>query len=147
MIVNSVGTVTGTSTQAVNLVSYALTFDSFKDKEFVIFNDSDYSYYIVWGDLKHEGNKVVSSGEIEYIRYYRISSSGYNNYYTYEVGEDSSFVLNLSNEYIVTTNVDGVGFVSNTYEQHNFYHETGLFCILLVSMVFAIMIKTFRRDS
>lgn len=141
------GTVTGTSSQAVNLINYALTFDSFPGSEFIIFNDSDYSYYIVWGDLKREGERVISSGEVEYVHYYRTSSSGYSNYYTYEVGRDVSFVVNLSTEYICTTSIEGSGFVSSTYVQHEFYHNAGILFIFAVSMLFAMMIKSFRRDG
>lgn len=142
-----VGTVTGTSSQAVNLLNYALTFDSFAGSEFIIFNDSDYSYYIVWGDLKREGDRVVSTGSVEYIHYYRVSASGYSTYYTYQTGTDDGFILNLSNENICTTNVEGTGFVSSTYVQHEFYQNAGVLLILAVSMVFAIMVKSFGRGS
>lgn len=143
-ISNLAGTVTSSSSQAVNLLNYAMTFDSFKFSEYVIFNDSDYSYYIVWGDLKNENGKVTSSGAVDYIRYYRISSSGYNNTYVYDVGSDGSFDLSLSEEYICTSNVPGAGFRSQVGEEYEFYNSASMFLIFAVAMLFAIMIKSFR---
>lgn len=146
-IASLAGTVTGTSSQAVNLLNYALTFDTFKDSEFIIFNDSDYSYYIVWGDLINDDGKIVSSGSVDYIRYFRTNVSGYTSTYSYEVGKDDSFVLNLSDEYICTTSVAESGFVSSTYVQHEFYRNAGILFVFAVSMIFAIMLKMFRRDG
>jgi len=40
-----------TSSQAENLIDYASSYESFMDSDFVVFHDSQYSYYIVWGDL------------------------------------------------------------------------------------------------
>lgn len=142
---NLVGTVSSTSTQAVNLLNYAMSFDSFNGSEYVIFNDSEYSYYIVWGDLTHEGGQVTSFGAIEYIHYYRTSSTGYTNNYIYEFGSDSSFGLSLSSEYICTTNIQGVGFRSQVGEQYEFYNSASMLLIFAVAMIFAIMLKVFRR--
>lgn len=144
---NLVGTVSSTSTQAVNLLNYAMSFDSFNGSEYVIFNDSEYSYYIVWGDLKHEDGQVSSSGAVEYIHYYRTSTSGYNSVYSYAVGNDSAFDLALSEEYICTSNVTGVGFRSQVGEQYEFYNSASMLLIFAVAMIFAIMLKVFRRDG
>lgn len=141
------GTVTSTSSQAVNLLAYAMSFDSFRGSEYIIFNDSEYSYYIVWGDLYEENGKIVSDGNIEYIRYYRTSSSGYTNIYQYALGSDSSFVLSLSEEYICTTSVDNVGFVSSVHQEYGFYQSAIMLMVFVVAMVFAIMIKNFRGGA
>lgn len=141
------GTVTSTSTNAVNLLNYAMSFNSFYGSEYVIFNDSEYSYYIVWGDLEHEDGQVTSSGAVEYIHYYRTSTSGYTSNYIYESGVDSSFGLSLSSEYICTTNLQGVGFVSQVGEQYEFYNSASMLLIFAVAMIFAIMLKVFRRDG
>lgn len=148
MEINSlVGTVTGSSTQAVNLLTYAMSFDSFNGSEYVIFNDSEYSYYIVWGDLKYAEGQVISSGTVEYIRYYRTNSSGYSGSYSYIVGDDSSFILYLSDEYITTSNIEEVGFRSQVGEQFDFYNNASMLLIFAVAMIFAIMLKVFRRDG
>ena len=141
------GTVTSTSTQAVNLLNYAMSFDSFAGSEYVIFNDSEYSYYIVWGDLVYEDGGISSKGEVEYIHYYRTSSSGYTGTYLYECGNDSSLVLSLSDEYICTSNVAGVGFVSQVGEQYEFYNTATMLLVFAVAAIFAIMIKVFRREG
>lgn len=141
------GTVSPTSTQAVNLLSYAMSFDSFENSDYIIFNDSDYSYYIVWGKLFEENGKVVSDGEVEYIRYYRTSSSGYTGTYQYVSGSDDSFSLSLSKEYICTSSVDNVGFISTSYQQYRFEQSALMLFVLLVAMVFVIMIKNFRGGA
>lgn len=148
MVINSmVGSVQGTSTNAINLLTYAMSFDSFKGSEYVIFNDSDYSYYIVWGDLKHENGRIVSEGSVRYIRYYRTSSSGYSGTYVYVDGEDDSFMLTLSDEYITTSNIAEVGFRSQVGEQYEFYNSASMLLVFAVAMIFAIMLKVFRREG
>lgn len=142
-----VGTVSSTSSQAVNLLNYAMSFDSFRNSEYIIFNDSEYSYYIVWGDLYEQNGKVVSNGDVEYIRYYRTSASGYNSVYTYGYGSDRNFSLSLSQEYICTTSVANVGFVSSAYQECGFYQSAIMLMVFVVAMVFAIMIKNFRGGA
>lgn len=145
MVISSLqGSVTSTSSQASNLLSYAMGYHSFQNSEFIIFNDSEYSYYIVWGDLKNEDGKIVSSGEVEYFRYYRTSSSGYTSNYVYDYGSDGSFSLTLSDEYICTTSVAESGFVSSTFLDYKFKQGSLLLFVFLVAAVFAIMIKSFR---
>lgn len=145
MVVSSLdGSVTSTSSQANNLLSYAMGFDSFRNSDFIIFNDSEYSYYIVWGDLKNEDGTIVSDGAVEYIRYYRTSSSGYSSSYSYEVGNDEVFSLSLSEEYICTTSVAESGFVSSTYLDYRYKQGTLILFMFILAMVFAIMVKSFR---
>lgn len=141
------GTVSSTSSQAVNLLNYAMSFDSFRNSEYIIFNDSENSYYIVWGELYEKDGKVVSDGEVEYIRYYRTGTSGYTNSYTYESGSDSTFSLALSDEYITSTSVNNVGFVSSVYQEYGFYQSALMLMVFVVAMVFAIMIKNFRGGA
>ena len=145
MVISSLhGSVTSTSSQASNLLSYAMSYHSFQNSEFIIFNDSENSFYIVWGDLKNENGKIVSSGEVEYFRNYRTSSSGYSSTYVYDYGSDGSFSLSLSDEYICTTSVNESGFVSSTFLDYKFKQGSLLLFVFLVAAVFAIMIKSFR---
>ena len=141
------GTVSSTSSQAVNLLNYAMSFDSFRNSEYIIFNDSENSYYIVWGDLYEKDGKVTSNGEVEYIRYYRTGTSGYANSYAYQSGSDSTFSLALSDEYITTTSVDNVGFVSSVYEELEYYQTSLMLIVFAVAMMFAVMVKNFRGGA
>lgn len=141
------GTVTSTSSQAVNLLNYAMSFDSFKGSDYIIFNDSEYSYYIVWGDLSYDEGFVESSGAVQYIRYYRSSTSGYTGNYSYTTGSDSDFSLALSTEYICTSSVPMAGFTSQVGEQYEFYNSASMLLVFAVAMIFAIMLKVFRRDG
>lgn len=140
---NMVGTVTSTSSQAINLINYAMSFDSFHDSDYVIFNDSEYSYYIVWGKLENE-NGQVTGDDVEYIHYYRTSTSGYTSNYVYEVGSDTSFVLSLSSEYVPTSNVTEVGFVSQQVVQNDFTSDIVWLLTFGVAFLFVIMMKQLR---
>lgn len=139
------GTVASTSSQAVNLINYAMSFDSFHGSDYVIFEDSDYSYYIVWGNLENQNGQVVGE-DVEYIHYYRTSSSGYTNNYVYEVGSDTSFVLSLSDEYVATSNVSEVGFVSQQIVQNDFTSDIVWLLTFGVAFLFVIMIKQLRGN-
>lgn len=140
MTVNSLyGTVTSTSSNAINLLYRAFNYESFKDSDYIIFQNEQYSYYIVWGDLKEENGRVIGS-DIEYVRYYRTdNSSGYNYTYQYDYGTDSSFSLTLSDEYQTTSNIEGVGFVSLAAVQYDYYSQASEeFMSVLDLFVFAV---------
>ena len=141
------GTVSSTSSQAVSLLNYAMSFDSFRNSEYIIFNDSENSFYIVWGELYEESGRIRSTGDISFIHYFRTSTSGYNNAYTYECGSDSAFELVLSDDYVCTTSIANVGFVSSTYQEYGFYQSALMLMVFVVAMVFAIMIKNFRGGA
>lgn len=134
-----------TSSNAINLINYAMSFNSFKDADYVVFQDSQYSYYIVWGDLEVEGERVysVGDGDVEYIHYYRSSGSDYTNTYLYQYSVTDSFSLNKG-EYVPTSNIPTVGFMSDTYNTYANYQLFGEFLILAVSFLFVIMLKSLR---
>lgn len=140
---NMVGTVTSTSSQAINLINYAMSFDSFHGSDYVIFNDSEYSYYIVWGKLDNVNGQVTGEN-VEYIHYYRTSTSGYSTNYLYEAGADRSFVLSLSSEYVATSNVSEVGFVSQQVVQNDFTSDIVWLLTFGVAFLFVIMAKQLR---
>ena len=132
----------GTSSQAVNLLNYAMNFDSFRDSDFVIFNDEQYSYYIVWGkDFTYTSSTVVGS-DVEYVRYYRSGSTGSYQYY-YTKGSENSFSLTYDN--LVTSNLNEVGVVSPTYETYEYQYNTTLLFILAISLLFGMMLRGFRK--
>lgn len=125
-----------------NLLSLAQNYDSFRNSKFVIFSDSQYSYYIVWGkDIKLENNRLVGS-KIEYLRYYRINSS-YDYQYTY--GIDTTF--NLTSSYFNTSNIDGYGFVSMNNLEYRYYYDQKNNFILLIAFAFLIAVTCMKRSN
>lgn len=144
------GTVSSTSSNANNLIYYAASFDSFNGADYVIFNDAQYSYYIVWGDLE-KSNGVVGGSDVYFIHYYRTDTSGYTGTYEYESGNFTDFNLKLDSEYLTVSNIPEVGFISLVSEQLDFYENNVEFqldlFVLAVSILFAIMLCNFRRTD
>lgn len=132
--------VSSTSSQAVNLVNYAANFESFIDSDFVIFCDSQNSYYIVWGDLENN-NGIISGSDVEYIHYYR--TDNYNSY-TYQYGTENSFGLNPDN--LCTSNIENFGFRSSAYETFKLNDSIETALIFITGFLFVIMITRLRRD-
>lgn len=133
-----------TATQTENLLNYATNLDSdFFEKDFVIFRDSQNSYYIVWGDLVYSNNSVTG-GEIDYIRYYR--PDGTMNTYTYKVGSDNTFTLSNIN-YLVTSNIDGLGISSPTYNSYYYEHKSMMLSIFMSSCLSGIFILKLTRKE
>lgn len=93
--------VTSTSTQAVNLVNFAMSYEDFVTSDYVVFCNEQNSYYIVWGDLSYNDSSV-SGSDVQYLRYYR-AGSGTSYQYTYQYGTDSSFKLTPS--HMCTSNI------------------------------------------
>ena len=147
VVSNLYGTVTCTSTQASNLLYMAMNYESFKNSEYIIFQDEQYSYYIVWGDLYIEDGVVKEVESIEYIHYYRSGSSNYDYTYVYEYGTDTSFDLYLDSTYQTTSNIPGVGFVSMVSAQYNFYSSASDFYIFGTALLFVVMICALRGTS
>lgn len=105
------GDMGSTSSNTENLLLYAKNLDSnFIEKDYVIFRNEQYSYYIVWGDLTFNGSSVTGS-DVDYIRYVRDNSM----LYSYDVGVDQTFTLSNIN-YLVTSNVNGLGIASPIFE-------------------------------
>lgn len=136
--------VVSSSTQANNLLNFAMSYESFRDSDFVIFCDQQYSYYLVWGDLTVSDAGVVSGADVEYIRYYREGDS-YSSSYVYNYGTDVSFGLNPSD--MVTSNLPDYGFSSELYRTYISQFELKHFLILLSSFCFVLMILRLRGSS
>lgn len=136
-----------TASQSILLLNFAQNQKSFANKDFVIFADDDYSYYIVWGDLEYSStNDLILADDIEYAHYYRASSSGYNTYYNLDVGTDTILQLDLDN-HMVVSNLDNVGYASVLYEEYQFYNNMSSFVLFGISFLFGIMIVMFRLRS
>lgn len=132
-----------TATQTENLLNYAINQDSdFLEKDFVIFRDSQNSYYIVWGDLAYSNNSVTG-GEIDYIRYYRPDGQ---TVFTYLVGNDTSFTLSNIN-YLVTSNIDGLGISSPTFNTMHYEYKSMMLSIFITSCLSGIFILKLTRKE
>lgn len=135
--------VTSTSSQAVNLVNYAANYESFIDSDFVIFCDSQNSYYIVWGDLECDGD-IVTGEDIEYIHYFRSGSSGAS-YYSYVYGTDVVFTL-MSTDYVCTSNLSEFGFKSAVYSEYELFDDLDKFLVYMTAFLFIITIIKLRGN-
>lgn len=126
---------------ANNLITYAMNYDSFLNSDFVIFRSSVYEYYIVWGHLRLSGSSVTSTGQVEYIRYYRDSSGDYH----FEYLTDTDFLLNSDNVNI--SNIDGYGFKSPIFS--TFKYESDVLILLTFSLgfIFLIALCRLRRSN
>lgn len=133
-----------TATQTENLLNYAINQDSnFLEKDYVIFRDSQNSYYIVWGDLLYSSSSVTGT-DVLFIRYYR--PDGTTNTYTYQVGSDNSFTLSNIN-YLVTSNIDGLGISSPTYNTYHYEHKSMILSIFMTACLSGIFILKLTRKE
>ncbi len=133
--------VTPSNSTTINLLSLAQNYDSFKDSKFVIFSDSSDSYYIVWSNDLKLSNNIITGSKIEYIRYYRLSST-YG--YQYLYGSDSSF--SLLSSYHNTSNINGYGFLSLDNKQFDFYYYSKYFLILITAFLFIVAVTSLKRS-
>lgn len=133
--------ISSTSSTGQNLLNLALNHDTFKNKDFVIYQDGQYSYYIVWSDKLVYSGSSVSADEVEYISYIRTGSS-YDYAYSYTYGTDTQFSLNVNN--LTVSNVDGLGFISQIYEEHENRKFTKEFGIFSCALLFCIALTSFR---
>lgn len=121
------------NTNGSNLLALAQNYDSFNNTRFVIFSDTQYSYYIVWGKNLTVSNGIINGTSIEYLRYYQVNTSiGYQ----YVYGIDTSF--RLTSSYQNTSNINGYGFVSLSNNQHRLYYHLSNFQILLCGLLFVV---------
>lgn len=130
-----------TSSTGQNLLNLALNHDSFRNKDFVIFQNAQYSYYIVWSDNLEYSGVSVSADEIEYIQYVR-EGSGYDYTYSYIYGTDTQFSLTVNN--LTVSNVDGLGFISTLYEEHENRKFTKEFGIFSTALLFVLALTSLR---
>lgn len=137
------GDVGANSTQTENLLRYAMNQDSnFMEKDYVIFRDSQNSYYIVWGDLLYSSSSVTGS-DVLFIRYYR--PDGTTSSYTYQIGSDNFFTLSNINS-LVTSNIDGLGISSPTFNQLEYQNDMIILSIFTTACVLAVSIIMIRRN-
>lgn len=133
--------ISSTSSTGQNLLNLAFNHDSFKNKDFVIYQDGQYSYYIVWSDKLVYSGSSVSADEIEYISYIRTGSS-YDYAYSYTYGTDSKFSLTVN--HLTVSNVDGLGFISTVYEEHEARQNQKTFDIFIFAILFVVALTSLR---
>lgn len=133
--------VTSTSSQAVNLVNFAMSYEDFITSDYVVFCNEQNSYYIVWGELSYNGT-TVSGSEVQYLRYYR-AGSGVSYQYTYQYGTDTSFKLTPS--HMCTSNIKNFGFSSSTYQDYKYMYNGTCFMVFVGSVLFVVLISHLRR--
>ena len=139
------GDLSSTSSQATNLMSLAMNYDTFLHSDYVIYQDAQYSYYIVWSEkLTNSSGTVSSSGKVEYIHYSR-SGSGTNYSYSYDYGTDSTFRLTANHQTV--SNVQGLGFKSELWQSFRDSYYTRYFQIFGMAALLVIMFVTLRKGS
>ncbi len=124
-----------------NLISCANNYSSFRDADFVVFQNGQYSYYIFWGDLEYNGSSV-SASEAEFVSYIR-QGSGYDYAYTFDYGNSEALSLTVSD--LVVSNIEGLGSSSALYEQYRSYDENMYFSIFILACLIVSMFLAFRR--
>lgn len=130
-----------TSSQASNLLSYAMNFDNFLYSDFVIYQSAQYSYFIVWADkLTYENGVVTSEGSIQYVSYVRADSS-YN--YNWQYGESADFTLSVN--HMTISNVDGLGFKSSLFNEYIFFDNFKNFSIFGLAALLVVAVCSLRK--
>lgn len=136
--------VTSTSSQANNLINYAMNYNNFLYSDFVIFSDDLNSYYLVWSDDLVFDGVTVSGSDVEFVHYFRSGSAGSYSY-SYEYGIDSAF--SLSSSFVCTSNIAEFGFRSALFDEYYHRHEMLLLFLLICSFGFVLMILSLRGNK
>lgn len=132
------GDLSPTSSYVENLICVASNYDSFIDSDYVVFRNEQYQYYIVWGDLTFNNNKVTGEN-VEMIDYTRDSS---NNYY-YNYSSDPN--VNLSFDKLVVSNIQGVGAKSLLYDDFKTNYNNTLLLTMSTSALLVLLFINLRK--
>lgn len=134
-----------TSNNVQNLLSCAMNYDSFLYSDYVVFQDGQYSYRIVWADkLTVSGSTVSSDSSVEYITYSR-NGSNYDYTYVYDYGTDSTF--RLSANHLIVSNVEGLGARSELYSNFQNLVQSKHFRIFMIALTMVIAFVTLRKGD
>ncbi len=135
----SYGDLPSTSSQATNLITYAMSFDDFITSDYVCFRDDLNSYYCVWSDDITWSGSTISADDIKYVRYWRSSNTSS---WQYGYGSDTSF--SFSTAYLITSNVPGLGSTSSVFETFYFQHNFMILGIVFTSFLMVIAFISLR---
>ena len=122
-------TISQSSSNVQNLISYAANYEGFFDSDYVIAQTGQYEYILAFGKL--EGGSSYLSGDVSIIRY----SRGIDNQYQYYFTIDNDFHLSISDG--VVSSLPEVGSSSSLYSQLHFYHYAKYLLIVVVALCFA----------
>lgn len=131
-----------TASHVQNLISSAMNYSDFLDSDYVVFQDSQYSYRICWAKELNYNGRVISSDDVQSISYVR-NGSGYD--YTWSYSYDDSDSFNLTVNHLVISNIDGVGAFSPTYDDYKYHHNSHWLLIFSLSFLGVLMFLAFRR--
>lgn len=128
------------NTTVQNLISFANNYDSFHESKFVVYNTSNTSTFIVWGDsLTGNQNNVTSSSKVYYIEYSRNSDMQYSYKYSFS----DNFSLNVSD--VIISNIPEVGMTSQLFEDIEYRNNFSNFSIACIVFLFVILLFKIRK--
>lgn len=127
------------SSQVTALVNYAMSFDDFVYSEWVCYRSDNNTYYLVWADEMTWSGSTVSANNVKYVTYYRESNTMS---WRYGYGSDSKFTF--STAYLVTTNIHGLGSMSDTFETYYFQRNFMLLGILFTGFLLVIAFTSLK---
>lgn len=134
-----------TSSHVQNLLSCAMNYNSFLVSDYVVFQNGQYSYYIVWSDkLEYSSGTVSSDSSVEYISYIR-TGSGYDYAYNYSYGTVETFDLNV--QHMTVSNIEGLGARSELYGNFIFQNQKRLYQIFSLALITVIAFVTLRKGN
>lgn len=134
-----------TASQVSNLISAAMNYESFLFSDFVVFQDAQYSYRIVWSDkLEYSSGTVSSDSPVEIITYTR-NGSNYDYTYTYSYSTDNSFRLTANN--LTVSNVEGLGARSELFANFEAINQRRLYQVFSLALIIVIAFVTLRKGS
>ena len=128
-----------TSSQVTALVNYAMSFDDFVYSDWVCYRDDVNTYYLVWADEMTWSGSTVSADNVKYVTYYRESNTSS---WRYGYGSDSKFTF--STAYLVTTNIQGFGSMSDIFETYYFQRNFILLGILFTGFLLVIAFTSLK---
>ena len=135
---SSYGDMTSSSSQATNLINFAMGYDSFITSDWVCFRSGQNDYYLVWGDELEVNNRTVSGSDVEYVRYFRASNQAE---WSYIYDSDTTFAL--TSDYVCSSNLKNYGFSNPTYSEYLFEYRVKGLLIIVTGLVFAYVVYNF----
>lgn len=128
-----------TSSQVTSLINYAMSFDDFLYSEWVCYRDDTNSYYLVWADDMTWQGSTVSADNVKYVRYWRENNQAS---WRYGYGSDSKFTF--STAFLCTTNIQGLGSMSDVFERYYFQENFITLGIVFTGLLLVIAFTSLK---